>query len=347
MLFESPFFDDHEKVVFCRHLESDLKAIIAIHSTRLGPAAGGCRMFPYASEQQALDDVLRLSRAMTYKNALAGLKLGGGKSVIIADPAQGCAANRLQAFGKRLQALNGEYWTAEDVGVNLEGVEAIARSTRFVFGTRSGLCATGDPSAYTARGVYAGMRAAVRHRLGRDSVAGLKVAVQGVGSVGWALCGILAEAGAELVVADSHPASVARAEQALGAAVMAPEHIHEAEADVFAPCAMGSVLNQHTIPGLRAKVVAGAANNPIATPADAAELRRRGILYAPDFVINAGGMMHASGEIFGVHDEAAVARAIEGIYATVTEICERADAEDISPEIVAVELASERLTLRP
>jgi leucine dehydrogenase len=343
MVFESPVFDDHEKIVFCRDAESDLKAIIAIHSTRLGPAAGGCRMFPYLSEQQALDDVLRLSRAMTYKNALAGLKLGGGKSVIIADPRAAGAKKRLRAFGRRIQALNGEYWTAEDVGVDLEGVEAIAGGTRFVFGTRSGPCATGDPSAYTARGVYAGMRAAVRHRLGRDSLAGLKVAVQGVGSVGFALGRILAEAGAVLIVADRSTDAAERARRDLGAEVVTPGLIHEAEADVFAPCAMGAVLNERTIPGLRAKVVAGAANNPIATPADSVDLRRRGILSAPDFVINAGGMMHASGEIFGVRDEAAVARAIEGIYGTVNEICERADAEDRPPEVIAVELASERL----
>jgi leucine dehydrogenase len=343
MLFESPHFDDHEKLVFCRDADSDLKAIIAIHSTRLGPAAGGCRMFPYASEQAAMDDVLRLSRAMTYKNALAGLKLGGGKSVIIADPRAAGAKDRLRAFGRRIEALGGEYWTAEDVGVDLEAVEAIADGTRFVFGTRIGPSATGDPSAYTARGVYAGMRAAVRHRLGRDAVAGLKIAVQGVGSVGLALCRILAEAGADLVVADRNPDAVGRAQQDLGAAVVTPGLIHEAEADVFAPCAMGAVLNERTVPGLRARVVAGAANNPIATPADAAELRRRGILSAPDFVINAGGMMHASGEIFGVRDEAAVAGAIEGIYGTVIEICERADAEDKPPEVIAVELAGRRL----
>jgi leucine dehydrogenase len=347
MLFESPFFDDHEKVVFCRDRQSDLTAIIAIHSTRLGPAAGGCRMFPYASEQQALDDVLQLSRAMTCKNALAGLKLGGGKSVIIADPWATGAKARLGAFGRRIQALNGEYWTAEDVGVDLEGVEAIARGTRFVFGTRSGPSAAGDPSAYTARGVFAGMRAAVRHRLGRDDLAGLTVAVQGVGSVGWQLCRILHQAGAELVVSDRNPDAVRRAEQQLGARSMAPELVHAAEAEVFAPCAMGGVLNQATIPGLRAKVVAGAANNPLATSADAAELSRRGILYAPDFVINAGGMMHASGEIFGVNDEAAVARAIEGIHATITEICRRAEAEARSPEVIALQMANEVLKGAP
>jgi leucine dehydrogenase len=343
MLFESPFFADHEKVVFCRDRQSDLTAIIAIHSTRLGPAAGGCRMFPYASEQEALADVLQLSRAMTYKNALAGLKLGGGKSVIIADPRAPGAKDRLRAFGERVQAMGGEYWTAEDVGVDLEGVEAIARGTRFVFGTRSGPSATGDPSAYTARGVFAGMRAAVHHRLERDGLAGLTVTVQGVGSVGWQLCRILHEAGARLIVSDRNPEAVRRAERELGVGSVLPELIHTVEAEVFAPCAMGGVVNEATLPALRAKVVAGAANNPVATPADAAELRRRGILYAPDFVINAGGMMHASGEIFGVYDEPAVARAIEGIYATVARICVRADLENTSPDIIAIRMAGERL----
>jgi leucine dehydrogenase len=343
VVFGKTAFAAHEKVLFCTDAETGLQAIIAIHSTRLGPAAGGCRMFPYASEADALDDVLRLSRAMTYKNALAGLRLGGGKSVILGDPAGPQAAARLTAFGKCIDALGGAYWTAEDVGVNLDGVEQIAKSTRFVFGTRSGQAATGDPSAFTARGVYAGLRAAVRHRLGRDSIAGLRVAVQGVGSVGWELCRQLRADGAALVVADRNADAAARASRELGAEAVAPDVIHQAQADVFAPCALGGTLNAQTVPELKASVVAGAANNPLQEPADGAALRARGVLYAPDFIVNAGGMMHASGEIFGAYDEAAVTLAIEGIYDTVLDVCRRADLEDTRPELVAIRLAEERL----
>jgi leucine dehydrogenase len=343
MLFDQPAFDGHEKVLFCSDRRSGLKAIIAVHSTLLGPAAGGCRMFPYASEEHALDDVLRLSRAMTYKNALAGLALGGGKSVIIGDPADASAAERLGAFGRCVDNLGGLYWTAEDVGVNLEGVERIAGATRFVFGTATRPGATGDPSGFTARGVFAGLRAAVRHRLGLDGVAGLGVAVQGVGAVGWELCRLLHADGAHLVIADRNATAAARTVEAFGAQVVADDDIYSAEVDVFAPCAMGGVLNAHTIPQLTALVVAGAANNPLQAPADGAELWRRGILYAPDFVVNAGGMMHASGEIFGVYDEAGVSTAIEGIYDTVLAICRRAAAQDTRPELVALEMASERL----
>jgi leucine dehydrogenase len=300
-------------------------------------------MFPYASEDAALDDVLRLSRAMTFKNALASLALGGGKSVILGDPADPQAPDRLRAFGRCIEALGGAYWTAEDVGVNLDGVERIAETTAYVFGTRSGAAATGDPSAFTARGVFQGLRAAVQRRLGHDSLQGLTVAVQGVGSVGWELCRQLAEAGARLVVADAREAAAARAVQTLGAVLSTPERIHAAEADVFAPCALGGVLDGRTIPELKAKVVAGAANNPLGGEADGAALHARGVLYAPDFVVNAGGMMHASGEIFGRYDAAAVNRSIDGIFDTVLTICERAEQTGRRPEAVALELAQERL----
>lgn len=343
MVFAEPSFDGHEKVLFCTDAATGLKAIIAIHSTRLGPAAGGCRMFPYPSEHAALDDVLRLSRAMTFKNALAGLRLGGGKSVILCDPADPQADARLTAFGKCIDALGGAYWTAEDVGVNLDGVEQIAKSTRFVFGTRSGLAATGDPSAFTARGVHQGLRAAVRHRLERDSVAGLRVAVQGVGSVGWELCKQLHADGAALIVADRNAEAADRAARELGAKVVEIDAIHRADAEVFAPCALGGTLNAQTVPELKASVVAGAANNPLREPADGAALRARGVLYAPDFIVNAGGMMHASGEIFGTYDEAAVGREIAGIYDTILEVCRRADIEDTQPELVAIKLAEARL----
>jgi len=263
--------------------------------------------------------------------------------VILGDPASPLAADRLVAFGKHIETLDGAYWTAEDVGVNLDGVEQIARSTRFVFGTRSGQSATGDPSGHTARGVYAGLRAAVRHRLGRDSVEGLRVAVQGVGSVGWELCKLLRQNGASLVVADRHGAAAERAQRELAAEVVDPDAIHRAQADVFAPCALGGTINAGTVPELTAAVVAGGANNPLREASDGAALSARGVLYAPDFVVNAGGMIHASGEIFGGYDAGQVTRAIEGIHDTVLDICRRAERARSRPELVAMALAEERL----
>jgi leucine dehydrogenase len=344
MIFSHPAFDDHEKVLFCTDPGTGLKAIIAIHSTRLGPAAGGCRMFAYPSEAEALDDVLRLSRAMTFKNALAGLKLGGGKSVIIQDAAAECPPGRLEAFGRCVESLGGLYWTAEDVGVDVQAVEQIARATRFVFGTQSRPGGAGDPAAYTARGVFAGLRAAVKHRLGRDSVSGVRVAVQGVGAVGWELCRLLHENGAVLSVSDQDGAATARAESAFSAVVVPTDEIHRVAAEVFAPCALGGTLNSETIPALAAQVVVGAANNPLRSADDGVALHARGILYAPDFVVNAGGMMHASCEIFGAHDEPEVSRAIDGIHETVLAICARAASAHTRPEVVALELARERLS---
>jgi leucine dehydrogenase len=343
MLFDARSYDNHEKVVFCRDPQAGLSAIIAIHSTTLGPAAGGCRMFPYASDAEALDDVLRLSRSMTYKNALAGLPLGGGKSVVIADPGTEPKAARLEAFGRCVETLGGAYWTAEDIGVNLDAVEIIGRRTKHVFGTRSGACATGDPSAFTARGVLAGLAAAVRHRLKRADLAGVRVAVQGVGAVGWEICAQLKEQGAVLVVADRDDQRAANAAAVFGADVEATDRIHASAVDVFAPCATVGVLDVRTVAELKAKVVCGAANNPLATRADGVALKERGVLYAPDFVVNAGGMMHASGEIFGRHDAPAVLAKIDAIAITCQEIFRRAEAEQALPEDIALDMAKARI----
>ncbi|MGH9806003.1 MAG: Leu/Phe/Val dehydrogenase [Terriglobia bacterium] len=343
MLFDQPQYAEHEKVLFCADAACGLRAIISIHSTKLGPAAGGCRMYPYGSDQEALDDVLRLSRAMTYKNAMAGLALGGGKSVIIANPAERHSPKLLRAFGKQVQDLGGIYWTAEDVGVTIEGVEQIAQTTRFVFGTRTRPGAVGDPSPFTAAGVYAGMRAAIRHRLGANSVAGLTIAVQGVGSVGLELCRILNRHGARLIIADCDPAATATARRELDAQVVDPREIHRVDAEVFSPCALGGTVNDRTIASLRAKVVAGAANNPLASPSDGIALHERSILYAPDFIINAGGMIHASGEIFGRHDPESVQRSIECIFETSASIFECSQRTNTPPESVALALAAERL----
>ena len=236
------------------------------------------------------------------------------------------------------------YWTAEDVGVNIASVEQIAKSTTYVFGTRTGTHATGDPSMFTARGVYEGLRAVVKHRLARETVAGLRVAVQGVGSVGREVCRLVHQAGARLIVADRDDEAAKDAQREFDAQIVPSDHIYAADADIFSPCALGGTLNRDTIPRLTAKIVAGAANNPLATPEDGAALSRRGILYAPDFVVNAGGMIHASGEIFGRYDAQEVEQSICRIYDTVLEILARAQAEGIPPELIALRMAQERLS---
>jgi leucine dehydrogenase len=339
--FESPEFDHHENVVFCSDAGSGLRAIIAIHDTTLGPAAGGCRMWPYASTAAALTDVLRLSRAMTYKNSLAGLPLGGGKSVIIGDARTHKTPQLLAAFARHVERLGGRYWTAEDVGIGTRDVEeGFAQGTRYIFGlTRH----TGDPAPFTARGGFEGMRAAVEQRLGRASLAGVRVAVQGVGNVGTELCRLLHEAGAALVVCDVNAASVQRAVEAFGATAVAPEAIYDADVDVFAPCALGGVINDDTIPRLRATVVSGVANNQLAGPQHGRELQRRGVLYAPDFLVNAGGMHNASGDILGRYDRPEAMRRVVRIYDVARECFARAAQTGALPEQVAEELARQRI----
>lgn len=336
-VFHSASFDDHEQVIFCRDAAAGLTAIIAIHSTKLGPAAGGCRRYAYASVQAALDDVLRLSRAMTYKNALAGLPLGGGKSVILLDPAVGRSDQALRAFGAHVERLGGSYWTAEDVGVGLADVAQIGAATQHVFGT------TGDPSPFTARGVFQGLRAAVQYRLQRSELSGLHVAVQGVGAVGRNLCRLLAERGVRLTVTDLHAQAAAEMAAEFGAEIVGGDEIYGVDADVFAPCALGATVNEGTASRLRATIVAGAANNALATPKDGVTLRERNILFAPDFVINAGGMMHAGREILGSYDERQVNSSIDGIYGTSMELFARATLRGTTPEVEATRLAIERL----
>jgi len=339
-LFDHPEFDDHESVVFCRSAEAGLTAVIAIHSTTLGPAAGGCRMYPYDSIDDALTDVLRLSRAMSYKNALADLELGGGKAVVIADPKEPGKNALLEAFAREVEALGGRYLTAEDIGVGIEDVEVMATVTRHVFG----LTSSGDPSPFTARGAFQGIRAAVNHKLGMDSVEGLRVAVQGVGRVGFELCRLLDDAGAELVVTDVDATALLRAVDTFGAEPVGVDVIDGEEVDVFAPCAMGGVLNDLSVPRLKAVVVAGVANNQLAHDRHGDALHERGVLYAPDYVANAGGMLNASGDIFGSYDEEAVLSRIDGIYDRMLEIFERSRSRNVPPHRVAFELARKKIT---
>ena len=260
--FAHPEFAAHEQVVFCHDDESGLRAIIAIHSTRLGPAAGGVRMWSYESDDHALTDALRLSRAMSYKNALAGLPLGGGKSVIIGDSETQKSPELLKAFAQHVQRLGGTYWCAEDVGMGDKDIEVLGDHCDYVFGLPGEV---GDPSPYTAEGVFMGMRAAVEHRFGSWGP-GLRVAVQGIGKVGYHLCELLHEADVQLVVADIANSAVQQPVEKLGAVAVGIDEIYSADVEVFAPCALGGVINDDTIGQLRAKVVAGAANNQLATP---------------------------------------------------------------------------------
>lgn len=345
-VFSMPDFAGHEQVVFCRDEASGLQAIIAIHNTRLGPALGGCRMWPYASEEEAVRDVLRLSRGMTYKSALAGLPLGGGKSVVIGNPRTDKTPALLDALARAVDRLGGRYIAAEDSGTSVADMQRMARLTPHVAGihdkpSESGT-RSGDPSPATARGTFVGIRAAVREALARDDLAGLRVAVQGLGNVGYDLARQLHAAGARLWVSDLHPEPLARARDELGATVVAPDAIHQAEVDVFAPCALGAILNDATIPQLRARIVAGAANNQLAAPRHDEALMRRGILYAPDYVINAGGIIDIHHERAGF-DRAALIRHIEGIGDTLREIFARARAEGRPTGAIADTLAEARL----
>ena len=344
-VFSLSDFADHEQVVFVSDDKSGLKAIIAVHNSNLGPALGGCRMWPYATEEEAVRDVLRLSRGMTYKSAMANLKLGGGKSVIIGNPRTHKTPELLAAFARALEQLNGRYIAAEDSGTSVADMKYMTQFTQHVAGihdkpsdagTRSG-----DPSPATAYGTFIGIRAAVKERLGRDSLDGLRVAVQGVGNVGFDLARQLKEAGAQLWVTDIHREALVQAGKELGATVVAPDEIFGLDVDVFAPCALGAILNDSTIPQLKATIVAGAANNQLAEARHGLELMKRGILYAPDYVINAGGIIDVYHERIGF-DRAVLLKHIEGIHDNLMEVFERARKEERPTGEVADAIAEER-----
>ncbi len=341
-VFDHVEFDNHEQVVFCRDVQAGLYAIVAIHSTALGPAAGGCRMWPYASAADALTDVLRLSKAMSYKSALAGLPLGGGKAVILGDPAVDKNERLLHAFGRCVQHLGGRYWTAEDVGTGLSDVQIIGEQCDYVFGTSV------SPAPYTALGVFEGMRAAVAYQLERGNFRGLRVAVQGLGNVGRHLCHLLHDAGAELIVTDINPAAVSYAVEFFDAKTVAPSAIYGQPADVFSPCALGGILNDTTIPLLQASIVAGAANNQLGERRHAQTLADRSILYAPDYLINAGGLLSASREILHDEGEAELLHRIRRIYSTALRVFVTADEHgrttaDVADSLALAQLADSQL----
>ncbi len=313
-VFDHPEFDGHESLHFINDAPSGLRAIIAVHSTALGPAAGGSRRWSYASDADALTDALRLSRGMTYKNAVAELPFGGGKSVILASDAAPKSPELLTAFGRAVDSLNGKYITAEDVGMSVEDMRYVLQETKYVSGLpQSGDSAGGDPSPWTALGVFLGIEAAVKVRLGKDSVDGLTVAVQGVGHVGAHLCRLLQEAGAKLIVADVNRDNLNAVSSAMPVTVVPAAEILYADVDVLAPCALGNILTAVTIPRIKASVIAGAANNQLSTVADGARLSSRDILYAPDYVINAGGIINVSHEYYGGSSDDRVRADVEKI----------------------------------
>ncbi|MEV0456197.1 Glu/Leu/Phe/Val family dehydrogenase [Catellatospora methionotrophica] len=335
----------HEQVVFCQDRASGLKAIIGIYSTALGPALGGTRFYPYASEEEALHDVLDLSRGMAYKNALAGLDLGGGKAVIWGDPDQIKSEQLLRAYGRFVQSLGGRYYTACDVGTYVQDMDVVARETQFVTGRSVEYGGAGDSSILTAWGVFQGMRAAAEHRWGTPSLKGKRVGVAGLGKVGKYLVAHLVEDGAEVVATDVSPkaqewAQVTYPQVSLVADATA---LITSDIDVYAPCALGGALNDDTVPALRAQIVAGAANNQLAHTGIEKLLLDRGILYAPDYLVNSGGVIQVADEIDGFNFDRAKLRATK-IYDTTKRILQLADTEGISPATAADRLAEQRMT---
>ena len=337
--------DDHEQVVFCHDRGSGLRAIVAVHSTRLGPALGGTRFHPYASEADGLDDVLRLARAMSSKAAAAGLDLGGGKAVIFGDPARDKTEALLRAYARHVDGLGGRYITAEDVGTTQADMDLIRRETRFVAGVSTELGGSGDPSLATADGVLWAMKAVAARLWGDTALAGRHVAVAGVGKVGSALLGHLAGEGARVTVADVTPAAVERAVAEVGAEAVAVEKIHAVDCDIFSPCALGGALNANTIPELRCAAVVGSANNQLADgQASARLLRQAGVLYAPDFIVNAGGLINIAEELApGGYQRARATTAVGRIYDTVTSVIDAADAAGVTTAEAADRLAEDRI----
>ena len=342
-------FDDHQQIAFFNDRQSGLRAIIAVHNTNLGPALGGCRMWPYSSEDEALNDVLRLSRGMTYKSAIANLKLGGGKAVIIGDPRTEKSDALLYAMGDFIEGLGGRYITAEDSGTSVKDILKMGERTRYVSGVNKASDHGGDPSPSTAYGVFVSLREAVIYKLGRSNLKGLKVAIQGLGNVGYRLAEHLHEAGALLYVADIVQASVDRAVRELGATAVTGDEIFALDVDVFAPCALGAAINDKAIGQLKAGIIAGAANNQLATVDHGLQLHKKGILYTPDYVVNAGGIIDVyyqrkmlEPEYSAQNYASDLATKVEEIGDTLKEIFERSAAENIPTFMVADRVAEER-----
>lgn len=333
---------DYEQLVFCQDNNSGLKAIIAIHDTTLGPALGGVRMWPYETEEQAIEDALRLARGMTYKNAVAGLNLGGGKTVIIGDPFKDKNEEMFRALGRFIQSLNGRYITAEDVGTTVSDMDIIHEETNYVTGISPTFGSSGNPSPVTAYGVYLGIKAACKEAFGSDVLKGKKVAVQGLGNVAHTLCEYLYKEGAQLIVTDINPKAVERVVNAFKATAVHPSEIYKQDVDIFSPCALGAIINDETIPQLKAQVIAGSANNQLKESIHGQILHEKGIVYAPDYVINAGGVINVADELYGYNRERAMKK-VESIYDSLMKIFSISKKENIPTYLAANRLAEERI----
>lgn len=333
---------DYEQLLFCQDQSSGLKAIIAIHDTTLGPALGGARMWTYATEEQAIEDALRLARGMTYKNAAAGLNLGGGKTVIIGDPFKDKNEEMFRALGRFIQSLNGRYITAEDVGTTVDDMDLIHEETDFVTGISPSFGSSGNPSPVTAYGIFLGMKAAAKEAFGTNVLEGKTVAVQGLGNVAYTLCKYLHEEGANLIVTDINKSAVDRVVKEFNATAVDPDDIYKQEVDIFSPCALGAIINDATIPQLKAKVIAGSANNQLKDSVHGQMLHDLGIVYAPDYVINAGGVINVADELYGYNRERAMKR-VETIYDSLTKIFDISKKENIPTFLAANRLAEERI----
>jgi len=334
-IWDLPDFDAHEAVHVFEDRKSGLKAVIAVHSTHLGPAAGGTRFWHYADSQAAITDSLRLSRGMSYKNAMAGLPAGGGKAVILADPARSKPQDMLDAFARAVDSLGGKYITAQDVGMSEADMVSLSKITQHVAGLPG---QGGDPGPYTARGVFLGVQAAAKHALGSDDMNGVHVAIQGVGSVGGGLARYLAEQGAKLTLADVDAKRAAELAAELGGVAVAADAIMDVEADIFSPCALGAILTASSVAALKVKAVAGGANNQLATGPEGKMLADRGILYAPDYVINAGGIINVLRHIDNAGDDE-INRRIDDIPARLSAIWKESDSSGITPAEVADNMA--------
>ncbi len=333
---------NYEQLVFCQDENSGLKAIIAIHDTTLGPALGGTRMWTYNTEEDAIIDALRLARGMTYKAAAAGLNLGGGKTVIIGDPKKDKSEELFRAFGRFIQGLNGRYITAEDVGTTVADMDLIHQETDYVTGVSPAFGSSGNPSPVTAYGVYRGMKAAAKVAYGSDNLSGKVIAVQGVGNVAYNLCKHLHEEGADLIVTDINEENVKRAVNDFGAKSVGVNEIFNVDCDIFSPCALGAIINDDTIPLLKAKVIAGAANNQLKEERHGDIINEMGIVYAPDYVINAGGLINVADELQGYNRERALKK-VESIYDNILKVFEISERDGIPSYKAADKMAEERI----
>ena len=343
-MFDHPSFDAHEGVHMFHDAASGLNCIIAVHSTHLGPAAGGCRMWQYSTGDAHLTDVLRLSQGMSYKNAMAGLELGGGKAVIWGDPRKDKSPELFRAFGRAVEALSGKYYTAEDVGIDVADIEIAAKETSYVAGLNStGAAASGDPSPITALGVFRGILECAKRVFGSDDLNGKKVAIQGVGSVGGDVARHVAEAGADVWIADISEDDLKTVQADTGAEIVDPADIYDLDVDIFSPNALGAIVNDGTLERFTAKIIAGGANNQLVVPDMGEFLRRKGILYAPDYVINGGGIINVAAEISGNYSRDWVDAKLDTLIETLGSVLDRALETDTPTNRIADEIAMERI----